>query len=309
MNKKIASILVLCLQLACGVFSTPEPTATPQPTSTSTPVPTATTTSTPTPAVTLVDVPDGGFSLIVPDFLDVDVQGSTVGIFDEELIVSFSGTDYLSSANTLEDVIDDLLAELSKDGNELIKDSETLPISVNGIEGIAIDLTGNLFGAPIEGQAVAFSPQEDFVIFGLGVSNLTSDDGLWKESGSIIFQDMLNSITYIDAPTADVPSNACEISTDSTYGYTETNPIKVGGDFLEGPARERAYLDNLLGPNGERLSYERQGSLPTDTTIVDIYVVTGSGINETLYIDEYNYSEPQAPVGFTCKGEFPLTAP
>jgi hypothetical protein len=309
LTKKIASILVLCLQLACGVLSTPEPTATPQPTSTSTPVPTATATSTPTPEVTQVDVPKGGFSLLVPDFLDVDVQDNTVGIFDEELIVTFSGTPYLSSTNTLEDVIDDLIDELSTDGSELIKDSESLPISVNGIEGIAIDLTGNLFGAPIDGQAIAFSPKEDFVIFGLGVSNLTSDDRLWQESGSIIFQGMLDSMTFTDAPTADVSSGACEISTDSTYGYTETNPIEVGGDFLEGPARERAYLDNLLGPNGESLSYERQGSLPTDTTIVDIYLVTGSGINETLYLDEYNYSEPQAPVGFTCKGEFPLTAP
>ena len=176
-------------------------------------------------------------------------------------------------------------------------------------EGIVINLTGTLFDSPIEGQVFAVSPKKDFVVFGIGVSNLTSNDQLWKESGSVIFQGILDSLNFTEPPTSNIPSGECKISTDSTYGYSQENPIKVGGDAFEGPARERAYLDNLLGPNGESLSYERQGSLPTDTTILDIYIITGSGINETIYLDEYNYSEPQAPMGFTCKGEFPLSAP
>lgn len=312
MTKKIASILVLCLQLACGVFSTPEPTATPTLLPTFTPVPAAT--STPLPEGTQVDVPEGGFSLFVPNGLDFDIQEGTIGIFSEELIISFTGTYYESSENSLEDVIDDVLDELSKDGGELSKSSESTPILINNVEGIAFDLTGNLFGAPIEGQSIAVSPTEDFIIFGVGVANLTSDDQLWRESGSIVFENMLNSIIFIETPvitipTELVPTGECEISTDSTYGYTQENPIQVGGGAFDGPSRERAYLDNLLGPNGESLSYERQGSTSTETTILDIYIVTGSGINETIYLDEYNYSEPQAPVGFTCKDEFPLSAP
>lgn len=311
MTKKFASILVLCLSLACGVFSTPKPTATPTPLPTLTPTPLPTNTSIPVLGVSKVDVPDGGFSLFVPQFLEFDVDENTVGIFSEVLIVSFTGTVYDSSTSSLEDVIDDFLTELSTDGSELIKDGASSPIFVDDAEGIAFDLTGNLLGAPIEGQAIAVSPKEDFIVFGLAVSNLTSDDGLWKESASTLFQSMLDSMTFIEIPIANQSSNtgACEISTDSTYGYSESNPIKVGGDFLEGPARERAYLDNLLGPNGESLSYERQGSTQTDTTILDIYIITGSGIHETLYLDEYNYSELQAPVGFTCKGVFPLSAP
>ncbi len=79
--------------------------------------------------------------------------------------------------------------------------------------------------------------------------------------------------------------------------------------MLEGPARERAYLDNLLGPNGETLSYERKRSFSSGDTILDEYHITGSGIDATLYLDEYSYTPPQAPVGFTCAGEFPLSAP
>jgi hypothetical protein len=102
---------------------------------------------------------------------------------------------------------------------------------------------------------------------------------------------------------------ACIISTDKAYGYTQENPIKVGGDDFGGPPRERAYLDNLAGPNGEPISYNRTGSLDFGDTILDAYIITGLATDVTLYIDEYSFTEPQAPVGFTCVGAFTLDAP
>lgn len=126
---------------------------------------------------------------------------------------------------------------------------------------------------------------------------------MWRDEHKPIFEAFLETVKFVDA------TGSCTISADTAYGYTESNPIQIGGGAFDGPSRERAYLDNLLGPNGESLSYERQGSVGTDTTILDIYIITGSGINETLYLDEYNYSKPQAPVGFTCKGAFPLSQP
>jgi hypothetical protein len=104
-------------------------------------------------------------------------------------------------------------------------------------------------------------------------------------------------------------TGACVISTDNTYGYTQENPIKVGGDAFDGPPRERAFLDNLLGPNGEKISYDRTGSLAFGDTILDAFEITVLNQSLILYIDEYAFSEPQAPVGFTCLSAFPLTAP
>ena len=94
-------------------------------------------------------------------------------------------------------------------------------------------------------------------------------------------------------------------------GFTglKVDPIKVGGGDFTGPSRERAYLDHLRGPHNGQLSYDRQGSKESGGTILDIYVIKGSGVNAILYVDEYNYSEPRAPVGFTCTGAFPLSAP
>lgn len=113
-------------------------------------------------------------------------------------------------------------------------------------------------------------------------------------------------------PTVSEQNNStgkCIISTDSTYGYTQGNPIKVGGGDFGGPPRERAFLDNLLGPNGEKITYELTESFNFGDTILDTFEITSLQNKVTLYIDEYSYTEPQAPLGFTCLSNFPLTAP
>lgn len=105
-------------------------------------------------------------------------------------------------------------------------------------------------------------------------------------------------------------ASACVVSTDSTYGYSPDNPIRVGGDAFGGPPRERAYLDSLSGPNGEAISYYREGSIYYVDTILDIYHVSYDGSNSVvLYIDEYSYQELMAPVGFVCWTPIPLSAP
>ena len=47
-----------------------------------------------------------------------------------------------------------------------------------------------------------------------------------------------------------------EVSTDSTYGRSNENPVQTGG----GPTGEESFLNALAGPNGERIKYKRLGS-------------------------------------------------
>lgn len=101
-------------------------------------------------------------------------------------------------------------------------------------------------------------------------------------------------------------------SDDSTYGYTQQNPIHVGGTLKhEGPANQRRYLNALKGPNGEKITYERRGSCcPFNTKngfmgggMLDRYEVTWEN-NSTpyiLYIDMYDAAALKAPKGFTFK--------
>jgi hypothetical protein len=113
----------------------------------------------------------------------------------------------------------------------------------------------------------------------------------------------------------------------TAYGYCESNPIKVGRAAEgSGPRTEREYLDQLTGPAGQRVRYQRLGSkgcfgtphgnldcLPPyernpecpcpkgmKTGSLDMYLVSYEGIAQpvTLYLNMYDREDPRAPEGF-----------
>ena len=300
-------ILISALLVGCGI-QTPEPTALPSPTNTATPLPPPTLTPTPTalPALRAVKVEADGFTLQIPNALGFEVTNKILGVYDPEgtFLASFMRSPFDGRINSPEDVIDNYIEAIAERGAEFTR-SEATPTTIGGVRGVSVELTGILSDHPVEGRAVAVVPVQDSVFFGIGVSNLESGTDIWQTTGSDYFEAMLDSVEFIEVQNR----GGCSISEDKTYGYSEENPIRVGGDFLEGPARERAYLENLLGPNGEILSYERNGSFTSGDTILDEYHVTGANLDVVLYLDEYRYEPLQAPYGFTCAGEFPLSAP
>lgn len=102
---------------------------------------------------------------------------------------------------------------------------------------------------------------------------------------------------------------------DSTYGFSQDNPIKVGGiekGFGVGPQREHDYLGRLRGPNGERVTFARLGSCcpfkspraPIENTgLLDSYEVSYPGLSApvTLYLNFYDQDTLKAPVGFVLR--------
>ena len=307
MVRSFKLILISALLVGCGI-QTPEPTALPAPTFTPTPLPTPTLTPTPTatPVLRTVKVEADGFTLHIPNSLGFEVTNKILGVYDQEgtFLASFMRSPFDGRTNSPEDVIDNYIKAITERGAKFTR-SESTPITIGGVHGVSVEVTGILSDRPIEGRAVAVVPEQDSVLFAIGVSNLESGPDAWQTTGSVYFEAMLDTVEFIEVQNR----GGCSISEDKTYGFTEANPIRVGGDFIEGPARERAYLDNLLGPNGEILAYERNGSISSGDTILDAYHVTGANIDVVLYIDEYRYEPLQAPYGFTCVGEFLLSAP
>lgn len=300
--------------------STPFPTATCTLAPTHTQVPAATTeptaTITPAPVLTLElgerqDVIPGGFSFQSIRGYDFEMDGSGVGVFDSDrnIVLSVYGVTNYTGGQTAEKIIDEFLGELEERGTATFEKREAYTVTVNTVEGTAFDLTGEMYDAPIEGQTILVMPSENQYLFGLAIANLQADKEKWKEEGRNVFAALLESIEFIEGQ--DFEGSACPVSSDKTYGYSKENPIQVGGDWLDGPAREMAYLDSLSGPNGEPISYERIGSLNHGSTILDEYEVSYSGASSPaiLYLDEYSYTELMAPVGFTCWMPIPLTAP
>jgi hypothetical protein len=105
-----------------------------------------------------------------------------------------------------------------------------------------------------------------------------------------------------------------EVSVDKTYGYSESNPVKVGGKSMEdGPLNERRFLNALTGPGGEEIKYERKGSCCAFDSkngimgmgLLDMYEITWQGQREsvTLYINMYDPGKLQCPVGLRIKGK------
>jgi hypothetical protein len=104
-----------------------------------------------------------------------------------------------------------------------------------------------------------------------------------------------------------------EKSNDKSYGYDKSNPIKVGGAKEgSGPRNERRFLNALLGPNGEKVSYYRAGSCcafqtPNGTFdnmgLLDRYRLSWEGASDTLdiYINMYDKGDLKIPVGLNAK--------
>lgn len=294
----------------------PTETPSPEPTATNTPRPTHTPTATPVPTVEVserLELAEGGYTIgFVPGYdMEALPDGRTVGAAGNvgTLIITFTGVSPYSQGATPDEIIDEFLAEFASIGDGEFVQGDKSTIVVDGYEGTAVALTGSLFGAPLKGQAILVMPSPTQFLFGLGVANLSNDDQQWEKEGEPVFTQLLGTVEFLDP--GNETATGCTTSTDPTYGYTPENPIKVGGDAFGGPPRERAFLDNLRGPNGELITYDRSGSLPVDETILDIYTVTYEGLDEPigLYLDEYSYEPVQAPVGFTCDPSFSLGLP
>lgn len=319
MNTVVKFCLVTLFTLSLVGCSTPliaVPTALPTATftSTSTPIPTATATATPTktpiptqtPLVKLGEthvINEAGFSVRVPIGYASQIEEGQMFIssLDGTLVISFASVDSTSSE---EEIIDEYLNALASRSDGEFEKTPAAPVTVDGLGGVAFDLTGSLAGSPLQGKTFIIPRDSNRFLFALAISNISEDENAWEEQGEKVLEAIVESIEFFEPERTGI----CPIATDLTYGYRMENAIRVGdgGELFGGPARERAYLDNLRGPNGEPISYERTGSLNYEDTILDEYVITGLASPVRLYLDIYKFEELRAPAGFTCAGSFDL---
>ena len=101
---------------------------------------------------------------------------------------------------------------------------------------------------------------------------------------------------------------ACSVSTDPEYGLKATKPIQLGGGPSYADSRLNRFIAALRGPNGEMLKVGTRGSSPAPTgymdefVILDIYQILVGDQMISLYVDDYHFGIPKAPMGFTCAG-------
>ncbi len=99
------------------------------------------------------------------------------------------------------------------------------------------------------------------------------------------------------------------VSSDKSYGYSVENPVLVGGYKEQSGARnQQRFLNALLGPEAQRVSYYRVGSCcpfntpngMMDRGLLDRYKVYWENSTDTaiLYLNFYDAGPLKAPQGF-----------
>lgn len=321
-QKLAASILILFLLAGCASAPAAPTLTAPAPANTATPLPTLTprpsATPTPRPSPTLTPyIPELGKEILVQSGsysfqpilgyrVAVDGSQATLSSRNQKVMIAlYSGS--AADVPVLDGALKSFTAAMS-DGIENYQQGEPAEIDAAGQKGTAVEISGIIMGEKARGVAAAVeNPMQQFLfIFAFG--QVTTEADYWQVEGQSAYHAILASIRFIDSP---VQEGSCLISTDPTYGYTPQNPIKVGGDWLDGPSREKNYLGVLTGPQGQPVSVLGRSSEEKDGVILDIYIITYQGLekNVFLYLDEYQYDEPRIPVGLKCSQAIPLNAP
>ena len=124
---------------------------------------------------------------------------------------------------------------------------------------------------------------------------------------------LLLSLVACRGSKATSDSNAVNRSASPSddYGYSEKNPIMVGGDsegFGQGAKYEMEYLMRLSGENGEHVYFDRLGSCcgfktATGSGFLDRYEVFIEGETKprVLFLNMYKKDTLYAPKGFILK--------
>lgn len=105
------------------------------------------------------------------------------------------------------------------------------------------------------------------------------------------------------------PIKVTKVSTDKKYGKKPKTAIQVGT-----VGNEYDYLDQLCGPNGEKITYKRTKSCcefdcpecDMGRGLLDQWSIEYMGIKKpmVIYLNGYRYKDPKAPKGLELKSNF-----
>lgn len=141
------------------------------------------------------------------------------------------------------------------------------------------------------------------MIFALGMTSCVSTKLTIKNiDNNVKAPEMLNDTTY----------KLVSKATNKKYGFHQDYPINVGFGLLH--QREEnieKFLNALLGPNGEKITYSQNGSccpFPTDKSelgggLLEVYQITWEGNSKplTIYLNYFEKGEVLIPMGLTAK--------
>jgi len=239
--------------------------------------------------------------------LEIKGSQSTISSNDEGLLISLNSETQAYNV-TMDECIQLVVNKMSQDVQDFVA-QDADPVAVGPETGFISNISGILFGQPFVGKLVAARPWQGrcFTAIGLTLGNDATDR--WQNEGKPVFETIISSLVFLYP----VVSGQCEVSTDGAYGYSQESPIRTGNSNLtDGLARQEAYFNVLMSPDGKAITYTRAKSTVLDNgDILDVYQVTipGQSSPVTLYLDMYHFEALKAPMNLSCSAPFPIGAP
>lgn len=248
----------------------------------------------------------GRYSFMPVDGYGWEVAEGQTFIANDDGTIMLSIVGVPANDSSAEEIMVDFVSGMASAGSGVLEPGVESKMMVDGVEGAVVNLTGDLFGSPVEGQAILMKPTADWAVFALAIGNVEENAARWRQSGQPLFMTVLESMLFLDETAVSAlpttTDDLCPVATDPTYGYSQDNPVPVGSD----EADHTAYLNNLVDPVGIPVSYIFVDSESYGDSTLSVYELSSPLAEEpiNLYIDEEHTAELMAPTGFSCAAAF-----
>jgi TolB protein len=132
--------------------------------------------------------------------------------------------------------------------------------------------------------------------------NTTASSASWYHQEGVVFDG-----SWLEQ--ALLPDEICTYSTDESYGFTAENPIPIGnGPSFGGPFDGMNLYTYVRGATDVAQRWGRGHIFPANSqgdTLDTLIITTEDDQAFTLYVNLFDYSIPEIPVGMYCDLEYP----
>ena len=254
-----------------------------------------------------VIVPLGQFSFLSPTDAKVTVIGPHASASWESLnlLVGVAYRDHTVDAIDPLTAVDlGILNEIGIDPGQ-VQVSQGDEITVSGYATRITNLSIEIEGAPLQGEALSIILTDHSYLFVFGIQMMAKPTNDWQKDGKMRFQQIARSINF--DPTADPGLFVrCDMATDLEYGYKQEKAVKVGGGDLLGTMRMEIFVSNLVDPKTSSvLAISPLDPIQVGSQTLYPWEFTSDNKTQTIYIDIANSEDPKTPVGLSCRGTLP----
>jgi len=208
--KILSSVLVVALaSMACAsvtkVSSTE--TAATLPANTQSSAPENTTQESPSTAYELgerLDYEEAGFSFqpiktydVIPLEMNNGIQAVILHDEVKNFSIYFYGTKVDNRFKSASDVLIFWMPALTQNDPEgVINPVSDYPVTIDGVSGIAVNVTGQLLSKPLTGQVISLWVSDNQYLFVLGFSDVENHSNLWEQEGQKAFDILINTVEF-----------------------------------------------------------------------------------------------------------------